>query len=174
MAQSKWHQMTEERKQQHRDGAKMRRARERAGRTEEATALLSQKRTEQRARRRERDPQQKVAQEYKRNGKGWFYSWANSIKSRAKAKGVPVDVDAEWLQANLPTHCPVLGIELTRRLSRTDDSAASPTVDRKVPSLGYVRGNINIISRRANNIKSDASAAEILRVAQWVQSLGSK
>lgn len=145
-------------------------------RTPEQIAHLSMKRKEQRERRKLRDidHHQAVAREYKRNGKGWFYSWANAIKERSRKLNIPCDIDAEWLEQNMPTHCPVLGIELLRRTSRGDNSPAAPTVDRLIPSVGYVRGNMHIISRRANNVKSDASAAEILRVAQWVQSLTEK
>ena len=173
MAHSTWHQMTDEQKTQHREGAKLRRARERSNRTPEQQARLNADRKDARERRLLRDPDhhRAVASEYKRNGKGYFYSWANAISTRARWAGLPCDIDADWLQSNLPTHCPVLGIELKRRLCRTDNSAASPTVDRTIPELGYVRGNMHIISRRANNIKSDANAAEILLVAQWVQTI---
>lgn len=171
---SKWHQMTAEQQQQHKEGERARRAKRKISRSPEEAQHISNQRKAARGRRKERDPEQKVAQQYKRSGKGYFYSWACALRSRAREKGVPYDLDADWLQTNLPTHCPVLGIELKRRESRTDDSAASPTVDRAVPALGYVRGNVHIISRRANNIKSDASADEILRVAQWVQALTTK
>lgn len=170
MSRSTWHSMTEEQKQRHRDGAKVRRKREKSRRTPEDIEALSVRRAEQRERRKQRGVEQEVAQRYKREGRGYFSSWAHSIKVRAREKNVPCDIDADWLIDNLPTHCPVLGIELKRRSTRNDDSASSPTVDRLIPSLGYVRGNVTIISRRANNIKSDASADEIERVAAWVRS----
>jgi hypothetical protein len=42
----------------------------------------------------------------------------------------------------------------------------SPSFDRinNDPAIGYVRGNVNIISQRANQIKSDATAAELQAV----------
>lgn len=45
----------------------------------------------------------------------------------------------------------------------------SPTLDRMVPSLGYVRGNVTVISAHANRIKSDASLAELRRVLRYVE-----
>jgi hypothetical protein len=41
-------------------------------------------------------------------------------------------------------------------------------VDRINPALGYVPGNIAVISWRANNLKRDAAAAELRRIADWM------
>jgi hypothetical protein len=43
----------------------------------------------------------------------------------------------------------------------------SPSIDRIIPSLGYVRGNVVIVSMRANRIKTDATDAELRRVAKF-------
>lgn len=168
-----WKNATEEQKQNHLESERIRRARRKAARTPEQIAYISEQRKKARERRKARDLKhhQDVARNYKRDGRGYFLSWANAIKRRAAAKGIPCDVDAEWLKHNMPIHCPVLGIELTRRASRDVNAPSAPTVDRLVPELGYVRGNMHIISRRANNIKSDASAEEVLRVGQWMKSL---
>lgn len=45
----------------------------------------------------------------------------------------------------------------------------SPTLDRIVPEKGYVLGNIAVISHKANAIKQNATAEEILRVAIWLK-----
>ena len=37
----------------------------------------------------------------------------------------------------------------------------SPTIDKLIPSLGYTKGNVWIVSRRANMIKSDATLEEL-------------
>lgn len=46
-----------------------------------------------------------------------------------------------------------------------------PTLDRIIPNKGYVKGNIQIISQRANVIKNDASAEEIMKVAKYMEEL---
>jgi uncharacterized protein (DUF4415 family) len=170
---SRWKDMSEEQKQAHRNAERLRRAARKALMTAADMAERSEQRRLCRERRKQRDLQhhQSVAREYKRNGKGWFYSWANSIKQRAAKKGLPYDLDADYLQSIMPTHCPVLGVELKRRRTKSDDSACSPTVDRIVPALGYIRTNVIIVSRRANNIKSDASPEEIRKVAQYYETL---
>lgn len=43
----------------------------------------------------------------------------------------------------------------------------SPTLDRLVPDLGYVPGNVLVVSELANSIKSDATPAQIRAVADF-------
>lgn len=169
-----WKNATQEQRRRHLDGERRRRIERKARRTAEQAAALSEQRRAARQRRNQRAEAQQVARKYVRDGNGYFYTWATALKARAKTLGVPCDIDASWLRANMPTHCPVLGIELKRRLTRGDNAHTAPTVDRLDPALGYVRGNIHIISRRANNIKSDATVDEIKRVAQWVETMTQK
>ena len=170
---SKWKSMTDEQKQRHLDREKIRREKRQQQMTDNDRALLSIQRRSARDRRKARDidHHREVARAYQRDGKGWFYSWANMIKYRAVKKGLPYDLDADYIQSILPTYCPVLGIKLARSIGKPGSSPASPTVDRIVPELGYVRGNVIIVSKRANQIKSDASPNEIMKVAQFYASL---
>ena len=57
---------------------------------------------------------------------------------------------------SIPNKCPVLGIAIDPAVKgkRTDNS---PSIDRLVPELGYVKGNIHIMSWRANRIKNNGS-----------------
>lgn len=43
----------------------------------------------------------------------------------------------------------------------------SPSLDKIVPELGYVKGNIVVVSLRANQIKSDATIEELQAVAKF-------
>lgn len=47
----------------------------------------------------------------------------------------------------------------------------NPALDRKVPALGYVRGNVTFISNKANRIKSNATTEEILSVAKYLKDM---
>jgi len=169
---SRWKNMTDEQKQNHRDGERKRRAHRRAVRSDEQKQLLSIQRKEARKRRKDRNIEhhRSVNQRYHQYGKGYFYGWANCIRRRAKVKGLPYDLDADFLMSIMPERCPVLDIPLARRTG-VGTTANSPTVDRIVPELGYVRGNVMIISKRANQIKSDASPEEIMKVAQFYTTL---
>ena len=63
----------------------------------------------------------------------------------------------------IPEECPVLGIPL-KVLSGSDNS---PTLDRVDNRLGYIRGNVAVISHRANTIKNSASIEELEKVIKY-------
>lgn len=90
----------------------------------------------------------------------------SSAKQRAKEAGLPFTITEEDII--IPPCCPVLGIPLQRKAKRGGGDN-SPSLDRIVPELGYVPGNIAVISNRANRIKSNATAEEIERVAAWLR-----
>ncbi len=88
-------------------------------------------------------------------------------KRRAARKGLPFDLTSDDIV--VPDFCPALGIPLYRAVGRKAQGPNSPTLDRIEPDIGYVRGNVRVISARANQIKSDATPSELLRVACYVQ-----
>lgn len=91
-----------------------------------------------------------------------------SARNRAKNINIVCTISLDDIEA--PTHCPALGILLDYRAKgKTHAGANSPTLDRLVPSLGYVPGNVAVISMRANSIKHNATPREVARVAKWMQ-----
>lgn len=96
------------------------------------------------------------------------------IKSKCKTNNIPFDLTIDDL--TIPDVCPVLGIPLkfgvktpsrfrdTRGVQTPDDS---PSVDRIFPELGYIKGNVVIVSYRANLIKTNASPEELQLVASF-------
>lgn len=91
-----------------------------------------------------------------------------NAKDRATAKNLDYDLDREYLDTIYTTHCPVLGLELsyTENTVLADNSA---TIDRINPELGYVKGNVQILSHKANRMKSNATTEELLKFADWVR-----
>lgn len=47
------------------------------------------------------------------------------------------------------------------------NSPNSPSLDRIVPERGYVRGNVVIVSFRANRAKSDLTIAELKQLVEF-------
>ena len=94
-------------------------------------------------------------------------SLVRQARRRAVTRDIPFDLHVE--DFDVPDFCPVLGIPLYRAVGCKAQGANSPTLDRIVPELGYVRGNVRVISARANQIKSDATPEELLRVACYCQ-----
>ena len=49
-------------------------------------------------------------------------------------------------------------------------SPASPSLDQIVPGLGYVKGNVQVISHRANTLKSDGTLEEFKKLVIFLGS----
>lgn len=88
-----------------------------------------------------------------------------SARRRAKILGLPFNIKSSDLV--MPDTCPVLGIKLAVSNGHATDS--SPSIDRMVPELGYVRGNVAIISHKANTIKNNATVEELEMVISWLK-----
>ena len=85
-------------------------------------------------------------------------------KARAKSKGVPFDLTVDDIV--VPEVCPVLGIPIFVGDGLLTNN--SPTIDRFIPSEGYTKENVAVISWRANRIKADATPEELRMVSQWM------
>ncbi len=91
------------------------------------------------------------------------------VRSRAKREGIAFDITSADLYA--PTHCPALGIKLnyegTGRGYGAKDDAAS--IDRVDGAKGYVRGNVGIVSWKANRAKAFLSVRELRRLVTFYE-----
>lgn len=85
-------------------------------------------------------------------------------KTRAKRKGIEFNIEIPDIK--IPKICPILGLEI-KPFSSSDNS---PSLDRINPNLGYIKGNIQVISQRANLIKSNATIKEIELLYNWITS----
>ena len=86
-----------------------------------------------------------------------------AAKARSIKAGVPFNITTKDI--TIPHECPVLGIPLIVGAAKASDN--SPSLDRVVPIFGYVKGNILVISNRANRIKNDATPTELEQVAKF-------
>jgi len=95
---------------------------------------------------------------------------SKDAKRRAKEKGIEFSITEE--DFNIPEFCPVTGLRLQRheKCLRWD----SPSLDRVNNSKGYIKGNVAVISNRANMIKKDASINEIEKLLIYMKSFESK
>lgn len=105
----------------------------------------------------------------KRNKKNRREKWPKcqiyALRHRAKILGVPFDLREEDIV--LPKICPVLGFPLEVGEGRLQFN--SPSVDRIIPSRGYVTGNVKVISYRANTIKLNATIEEVEAVLRYMK-----
>ena len=89
--------------------------------------------------------------------------------ARARSKRDGIEFAITVADIVIPSHCPLLGIPL--------DPAAGvrahglPSLDRRDNAKGYIRGNIWVISWRANNLKSDATLEELRMLVRGLETL---
>lgn len=86
---------------------------------------------------------------------------------RRKAKDVGLDFNLELSDINIPDLCPLLEIPL--KIGNGVKTDNSPSVDRINPKRGYVKGNVWIISDKANRMKNDGSPEEIFLLAKNIK-----
>lgn len=81
--------------------------------------------------------------------------WGKS-KKRAKSDGIEFTLSPDDIV--VPTHCPVMGCELRFEKGISDHQ---PSLDRVDNSLGYVPGNVRVISWRANYLKKNLTLEQM-------------
>ena len=102
-------------------------------------------------------------------GRAWSLKWhldnpekslLIAAKSRARLYGIPLSISVDDIL--IPKICPVLGIVLEfgkKKEGKPRDG--SPSLDRIKPELGYVKGNVRVISFKANTLKNNATVPEL-------------
>lgn len=91
----------------------------------------------------------------------------NHARARAKKNGLPFNITIDDI--SFGETCPVLGIPFV--FGKDKPSHQSPTLDKLIPTRGYVRGNVCVISHRANWIKNNATLGELKKLVAWMESL---
>lgn len=95
----------------------------------------------------------------RRNETDHRYVMYHSSFKRAKQKNIDFNIQPTDIP-EIPEYCPILNIKILKNeIAGPLDS--SPSLDRIDSKKGYIIGNIQIISNRANRIKSDANFNEI-------------
>lgn len=92
-----------------------------------------------------------------------YYLW-RTAKVRAKALGVPFEITVE--DVVLPDLCPILQVPINVLASDWQSGASLDKVDN---TLGYIPGNVRVISRKANRLKADATLEQIERIAMYMR-----
>lgn len=91
-------------------------------------------------------------------------------KVRAKKYNVPHNITLDYLMSIFPSNnlCPVLGLpfEWGTKIHKN----MSPSLDRMIPSKGYVMGNVKFISYKANRIKNDSNIEILENLIKYMKS----
>lgn len=86
------------------------------------------------------------------------------VKSRARKQKLAFDLQLSDIV--IPEFCPVLHIPLF--IGEGIASPNSPSMDRIDPTKGYTKDNVQVISYKANTMKSDANETDLILFAFWV------
>lgn len=86
---------------------------------------------------------------------------AHRAHSRANLKGVPCTIT--WKDIEYVETCPLLEIPLNwgQTTNEGGRNIDTPSLDRIIPELGYVPGNVCVISTLANMMKSSATSEQL-------------
>jgi hypothetical protein len=113
-----------------------------------------------------RNAQQKIRYErYKQTSP--FKHKCLRAKTRAKFLNVPFDLTPEYLESLWTGVCPVLQVTIDLVGERTDEFIGE--LDRFTPHKGYVKGNVQFLSRRANRLKGNFEIEELEKLLEWMK-----
>ena len=86
---------------------------------------------------------------------------------RSNALKTGYEWNLDYSDISWPTHCPILGLELDYFAETRKENSVS--FDRVDTNLGYIKGNVHIISWRANRIKNDGSLEEHKKIVCYLE-----
>ena len=95
------------------------------------------------------------------------YKMLARAKSRAKKNNLPFNI--ELADIIIPERCPLLGIKIESTEFR--NSPNNPSLDKIIPEKGYIKGNVWVISNRANTLKNDATLTELKTLVENLEAL---
>lgn len=106
---------------------------------------------------------------------GMNMSLWRGCKDNCKLRNIYFDLLPE--DVIIPDTCPVFDIPLINDVSYLHNNGLKnpmgvdnyPTIDRFDPNIGYTKSNINIISWKANNLKSNATVEDLEKLLKWVK-----
>ena len=114
----------------------------------------------------------KGREEYRKLGKNYIYLMWSRAKQRAQQKNI--DFNIELSDIVIPKVCPVLKAPFEIATTGRGPGDFSPSLDRIIHELGYVKGNIEVISFKANRIKSDAGIEDVKSVLEYMETIKTK
>lgn len=99
---------------------------------------------------------------------GWAKERIPKLRHRAKKLGL--DFDINWQDIVPQKLCPVFGVPFQLdSFGKPGAAHYAPSVDRIDNSKGYIKGNIKVISNRANLLKKDATKEELTLLVRYME-----
>ena len=102
----------------------------------------------------------------------WKYSHPENMllnRARQRAKKNGWKFNLELSDILIPQACPVLGIQLAVNVGGAHMAHNSPSLDRIDNTKGYVKGNVEVISMRANWLKNNSNLEELRKIVSHLE-----
>lgn len=124
------------------------------------------------ARKRRKAKEAETTKKRRRDPLQWPKVVLVGIRHRCKAKGIEFNIEPEDIPVS--ELCPVFGTPLkftedSERSSKWSKGNEHPSVDRIDNTKGYIKGNVRVISTRANALKKDATLEELKALVRYVE-----
>ena len=104
-----------------------------------------------------------------------LYKHLHGVKCRAKKENLPYNLDIEYFidkdtkpdgqKTGYPDYCPILGIKIDAKLGKDH----RPSFDKVIPEHGYLKGNVQIISYKANRLKSNMHIKDFRKFVEYIE-----
>lgn len=93
------------------------------------------------------------------------------LREAARCRSVKKNIDFNLAleDIHIPEYCPALGLKLFASDGKATDN--SPSLDRIDNTKGYIKGNVQVISNKANRLKGDATLEDIEKLYKWMKTL---
>ena len=99
----------------------------------------------------------------------------SNAKIRAKQKGVDFNLTSQYLKKIFPkdNKCPITGLNFEFGYINKEkiNKNNSPSLDRIIPSKGYVIGNVMVISDLMNRMKQDSTFEDIEKLYNFYKKI---
>lgn len=94
------------------------------------------------------------------------------MHKRAKRQALSRGIEFKISLRHIPVteYCPILGVWLEYEKLGVANAPHKPSLDRIDNTRGYIPGNVQVVSARANILKRDAALDELLKMGEWAAS----
>jgi len=89
------------------------------------------------------------------------------VQAKGRARKLGRNFDLDLTDIVIPDICPMLDIPLFRGIGK--HCSNSPSVDCIRPELGYVKGNVWVVSYRANTLKSNLTLEQLKTLVSRIE-----
>ncbi len=106
------------------------------------------------------------------NSENTLYTQFKTRRQAALREGIPFTIEFDDLE--LPEFCPVFGVKLEYSGSKQENGKQTrnpnkASIDKLIPELGYIPGNVFVVSWRANNLKSNMSIDQLEMILKYMK-----